>query len=135
MNETMPAEPRKRRSSAVTSGRRLFVTGDGNSAWARRYRDLCGQHIADLGGKDMLSEAQLSLVRRAATLEVELELLEGKMSLGESVDLDVFGRSASHLRRILESIGIERRAKPVKTWDQAIAEIVAARSAPQENQP
>jgi hypothetical protein len=64
-----PAQPKKRRpGSAVTSGRKLFIGGDPNSAWSRRYRDLCGGLISDLGGRDMLSQAQLSLCRRAAAL-------------------------------------------------------------------
>ena len=98
----------KRIRSAVSNGRRLFVDGDGNSAWSRRYRDLIVGHVSDLGGRDMLSEAQLSLIKRASTLELELEQAEGRLSKGEQIDLDCYGRAASHLRRILESLGLER---------------------------
>jgi hypothetical protein len=66
-----------------------------------------------MGGIDVLSEAQFSLIKRAAAIEVELELSEGKMSMGEDVDLDIFTRSASHLRRIFETLGVERRPKDV----------------------
>jgi hypothetical protein len=45
----------KRPRSAVTSGRRLFVTGNPNSAWARRWADLVRGHIADAGGRDLVS--------------------------------------------------------------------------------
>ena len=71
--------PRKRRAtdarprpmrSAVTNGRKLFVDGDGNSAWSRRYRDLVAAHASDLGGADALSAAQASLVRRASAQRV-----------------------------------------------------------------
>src|SRR5436309_15895211 len=103
--------PRQR--SAVTNGRRLFVEGDGNSAWSRRYRDLVAGHVSDLGGRSALSEAQVSLVRRASTIELELEQLEGRLSKGEAIDLDVFTRAASHLRRILESLGLQRRPRDV----------------------
>jgi hypothetical protein len=103
--------PRTR--SAVTNGRRLFVTGDGNSAWSRRYRDLIAGHVGDLGGDDLLSEAQRSLIKRASAIECELEQLEGKLSSGETIDLDAFTRAASHLRRILETLGIERRQRDV----------------------
>jgi len=96
----------KRIRSAVSNGRRLFVDGDGNSAWSRRYRDLIVGHVSDLGGRDMLSEAQLSLIKRASTLELELEQAEGRLSKGEQIDLDCYGRAASHLRRILESLGV-----------------------------
>jgi hypothetical protein len=102
-----------RNRSAVTNRKRLFVEGDGRTPWARRWRDLVELHAGDLGGIDVLSEAQFSLIKRAATIEVELELSEGRMSMGQEVDLDVFTRSASHLRRILETLGIERRPTDV----------------------
>jgi hypothetical protein len=103
----------KRVRSAVTNNRRLFVDGDGTSAWARRFRDLIFGHVSDLGGRDMLSEAQLSLIKRASTLELELEQAEGRLSKGEQIDLDSYGRAASHLRRILESLGLERKPKDI----------------------
>ncbi|MEI9805363.1 MAG: hypothetical protein WDN48_14230 [Pseudolabrys sp.] len=69
--------PRQR--SAVTNGKRQFVDGNGNAAWTRRWQDLVRAHACDLGGADTLSEAQSSLVRRVATIEIELEQLEGKL--------------------------------------------------------
>jgi hypothetical protein len=105
-----PRARAKRPRSAVTSGRKQFVNGDPNSAWARRFHDLVVGHVADAGGRDLLSEAQFALCKRAAGLECELEQMEGRMSQGEQVDLDRYGRAASHLRRILETLGLERRA-------------------------
>jgi hypothetical protein len=100
----------KRPASAVTSGRKLFFEGaDPNSEFSRRFRDLAGHHVADLGGTGALSAAKLSLCRRAAALEVSLEVMEARMSAGEQVDLDRYGRAASHLRRIFECLGIERK--------------------------
>jgi hypothetical protein len=113
--EAEPAAPDRKRGkrprSAVTSGRQLFIDGDPNSAWSRRYHDLVVGHIADQGGRDMLSEARLALIRRAAAMECELEQLEARLSRGENVDLDVFGRAASHLRRLFETIGIDRHQR------------------------
>jgi hypothetical protein len=102
-----------RNRSAVTNRKRLFVEGDGRSPWARRWRDLVELHAGDLGGMDLLSEAQLSLVKRAATIEVELEQVEGRLSTGRDADLDLYTRSTSHLRRIFEVLGVERRPKDV----------------------
>jgi hypothetical protein len=99
--------------SAVTNGARLFVEGSGTSAWSRRYADLIAGHVGDMGGRDMISEAQFSLIKRASCIEVELEVLEGRLSQGELVDLDCFGRGASHLRRILETLGLERKPKDI----------------------
>jgi hypothetical protein len=46
-------------TSRVTNGRQVFaVGGNGRSAWSRRFKDLCARHVADLGGADILSEAQ-----------------------------------------------------------------------------
>jgi hypothetical protein len=112
--------------SAVTNRKRLFVEGDGRSPWARRWRDLVELHAGDLGGIDVLSEAQFSLIKRAATIEVELELSEGRMSMGQEVDLDIFTRSASHLRRIFETLGIERRPKDATP---SLAQYLSARTA------
>jgi hypothetical protein len=73
-------QPRQR--SAVTNGRKLLLNGDGNSAYARRYRDLLDNHVAELGGAAVLSAAQLSLCRRAASIEVMLEEQEGAAKKG-----------------------------------------------------
>src|SRR5690349_14535733 len=90
------------RRSAVTTGRRQFVVGDGRSAWALRYSDLVQQHVEDLGGAESISSAQLSLARRAATIECHLEDMEGRLSLGDSIDLDLFVRATGALNRVLK---------------------------------
>jgi hypothetical protein len=117
------ARQRERKHSAVTSGRRLFaIDGDPSSPWARRYRDLCAGHVSDLGGPDSgPSEAQLSLVKRASTVEVELEAMEGRLSRGEAIDLDLYTRALGHLRRVLETLGIERMARPVESLHEYLA--------------
>lgn len=125
---TTDAKPPRQRS-AVTNGKRVFVDGDGNAAWTRRWRDLVLAHEHDLGGTDVLSEAQLSLVRRVATIEIELEQLEGKLSKGKTVDLDGYTRAASHLRRILESLGLKRVPRDVTP---SVAEYVARIAADEE---
>jgi hypothetical protein len=103
----------KRPRSAVTSGRQLFIDGDPRSAWSRRFHDLVLGHVSDLGGADLLSEAQFSLIRRAAAIECELERLDARLSVGELVDMDSYGRCASHLRRLFETLGVERKSRDV----------------------
>jgi hypothetical protein len=39
--------------------------------------------------------------------------MEAKLSAGIEIDIDKFTRSASHLRRILETLGLERVSKDV----------------------
>src|ERR1700736_4709519 len=69
--------------SKVTNGRRVFaIGGDGRGAWTRRWRDLVELHTADCGGSSAISEAMLSLCRRIAAIEVQLEQMEACMSEG-----------------------------------------------------
>ena len=69
--------------------------------------------MIDRGGADFLSEGQKSLCRRPATLEVNLEQLENNMSEGQGIDLDVYNRLAGNLRRLFETLGLERKARDV----------------------
>jgi hypothetical protein len=117
--ETVPNIPvavrrSKQNRSAITNGNRQFALGgDGRGAWVRRWRDLAELHEMDHGDVSTMSEGRKSLCRRAATLEVNLEQLEAKMSEGQGVDLDVYNRLAGNLRRILETLGLERKARDV----------------------
>jgi hypothetical protein len=87
-------QPSPTTRSAVTNGTQLFVvdTIDGRSKEARRFRDVLGQIMDDLGGTDHLSEGQKQLARRAALMSVECEKLEAKAVAGEKIDLEAFGK-------------------------------------------
>jgi len=128
-HEPIVSRPLRTRSR-VTNQRSLFVESDARGAWPRRFRDLCEAHAADLGGLSHLSEAQKSLIRRVATIETQLEKLEGALSEGKPVDLDAYGRAAGQLRRLLETLGMKRIARDVTpTIEEIAAEYAAARDA------
>lgn len=110
----MPAEaPSKehRKSSGrsrITNGT-ATVAADGRTIWVRRLRDLIEAHEQDLGGTDNLNQAQRSLVRRAATLSVELERMEATFATAGKItaeDLDSYQRASNTLRRHLEVLGL-----------------------------
>lgn len=112
-----PGVARKRdpQRSAITNGK-LLPGIDQRSAWVRRCRDIIGLHLNDLGGADNTSAAERSIIRRAAVLTTELERLEVKFALGEQAspeDLDLYQRTTGNLRRLLEAVGLQRRAKEV----------------------
>src|ERR1035441_10902319 len=107
---TPPASLPPQQRSAKTNGRRQFVDGNGNSAWARRWRDLQSLYVGDIGDAGSLSEFQLGLIDTAATLRCELERMEGQLSLGKTIDTDAYGRIAGHYRRIAATLGIEKRS-------------------------
>ena len=114
-----PAPAALTRRSRVSNGKQLFTRiGDGDTRWMRRLRDLIAMHTADLGGPDACSEAEKMLVRRAAMLALQCELLEQSWAehhngVAPSKRLIEYQRTASALRRILESLGLQRRARDV----------------------
>ena len=101
--------------SRVSNGSALFVEKvDGRTPWARRFRDLIELHLADLGGPDHVNEAQCALIRRIATLECELERLEGEFAKPDRIAgakaLDLYSRLSNTLRRLLDALKLERRS-------------------------
>jgi hypothetical protein len=89
---------------------------DGRSIYARRYRDLVALHTNDLGGAANISAAEQAIVRRAATIIINVERLELKFAQAEDVaasDLDLHQRMSNTLKRLLESLGLKRRARDV----------------------
>lgn len=96
--------------SRITNGS-ILPGVDGRSTWARRLKDLIALHTADLGGVEAISAAEASILRRAATLTVELERLELVFALaGEATpeQIDIYSRVSNTLRRHLESVGLKR---------------------------
>jgi hypothetical protein len=94
--------------SAVTNGKRLHVIAPGDNAWNRRFRDLVGSIISDLGGDpDQLSEGQKQLCRRAAGLSLECEKLESLACGAPSAVEEAFRQNSGGLspREILGEAG------------------------------
>jgi hypothetical protein len=124
------AAPPSRTRSRVTNGRSMFVgREDARTPLARRFRDLVRLHALDVspGGPAHLSQAQQQLIRRISMLEVRLEVMEGRMVEGdETVSLEEFARVSSHLRRMLESLGLRKVAKDATP---RLSEIVASHRA------
>ena len=98
--------------SRVTNGKGLFLENvDGRSALARRYRDILGQLTSDLGSDP--SEAQSLIARRAVTLAVWCEQAEAELANGAELDIGTFTTAANAMRRLLNDLGLERRARDI----------------------
>jgi hypothetical protein len=116
--------------SRITNGVELLPGVDEPSLWVRRFRDVLALHLSDLGGPDNTSEAEQAIARRAACLVVELEQLEQKFATqgaSECGQLDQYQRTSNTLRRLLESLGLERRQRdvtPTPTVDRYVASLV-----------
>jgi hypothetical protein len=81
-----------------------------------------------MGGPQEVSEAERSIVRRAATLTVELERLELLFATSEATpeQIDLYSRASNTLRRHLESVGLKRVPKNVTPTIEDIAEHLSA---------
>jgi hypothetical protein len=90
---------------------------DGRSTWARRLRDLVALHVADLGGDENISEAERAIVRRAAVIITELEIMEREFALANGapdlVTLEAYQRACNTMRRLFEAVGLQRRSRDV----------------------
>jgi len=108
--------PLSRVRSALTNGSTLFLGDvDERLPFCRRLRDLQRAYESDAGGADTLSEAQRTILRRSAMLELQLEIMESRFAAngGEAsaTQLEIYGRAASTLRRLLESVGLHQGRK------------------------
>jgi hypothetical protein len=105
--------------SALTNGSTVVLGDvDARSAWMRRLRDLIQLHLSDLGGRDNVTQAELVLVRRAAMMTLQLEMMERNWAVrseGEATtkQIEVYQRLVGALRRTLETLGLERRSKNI----------------------
>jgi hypothetical protein len=99
--------------SRITNGSAILPGIDGRSPWVRRFKDIIREHLSD---KPDATAAEQAIIRRAATLIVELERLEHQFAAAGEADpetLDLYGRVAGNMRRLLESVGLGRRARDV----------------------
>jgi ribosomal protein L30/L7E len=123
----------RRLRSAITNGSKVLADVDHRSPPMRRLRDLISDYSSDLGND--LTTAELALVRRAAMLELQLEMMETSWiqegGNAGAKSLALYGRTTGNLRRVLQTLGLERRSKDVTripTIDE-YAEQVRAREA------
>jgi hypothetical protein len=92
-NPPKPFDTKACTRTRVTNGKEFIAGVDQRSLWVRRAKDLLTLHLSDLGGQDNTSEAERSLMRRAAVITVELERMERQFALaGEAsaADLDLY---------------------------------------------
>jgi hypothetical protein len=108
-----PVIPRKKDplKSRVANGSALLSGVDLRSLWARRLKETLADHLSDIPDA---SAAERSLIRRSAVLTIELERLETKFAqvgAASDSDLDLYQRTASALRRLLEAVGLKRQQR------------------------
>jgi hypothetical protein len=120
---TVPAPRQSYNRCQISNGSSPFLGDvDRRSLQARRHVDLLEDMIADLGGAENCTVAQIEVVRRAAGLGAFCDRCEAAMAREEEVEFDRYLAACNSLRRLLVTLGLERRARDVTTIDQYVAE-------------
>lgn len=120
-NPSPPSSPLDRADQRTRLGNGKVTLLDGKderSLYVRRLRELCADYARDLGGVEVLSAMERSLIRRAAVLQIELERMDTRFAEDPTVGertLDLYGRTTGNLRRTLETLGIKRVEAKQKT--------------------
>jgi hypothetical protein len=86
---------------------------DGRTIAAKRARELIDSITADLGGAELLSEGTRQLIMRAAVIGVFIESCETKWLGGEVVPLNDYLAAVDRQRRVLVTLGLDRRTKVI----------------------
>jgi hypothetical protein len=86
---------------------------DSRSRPAALFREIAGLIASDRGGKDVLSKSELELVRRSAGLGVIADQMEHKLVSGEQIDIRAYSDVCYRQCRILSTLGLDRRARPI----------------------
>jgi hypothetical protein len=111
----MPGEPATAPSRKSRGKARLLTLDalDRRTLAARRAHELIEAIEADLGGAANLSEGTRQLVQRAAVLGTFVESCEARWLGGQSIELADYLAAVNNQRRVLATIGIERRARDI----------------------
>jgi len=86
---------------------------DHRTAAARRVRDTIGAVTADLGGPEAISTARQALIENAAVLGAVIEEMGAAWLSGQPVDLVLYSTLSNTRKRLLESVGLDFKAKDV----------------------
>ena len=84
---------------------------DGRTRAAQLVSRTIADITADLGGADQLTTAEILLVRNAAMTAAMSEHLAALWLTGETVDPTAFCTLGNAQRRLLETLGLRRRAR------------------------
>ena len=110
------APPPKRRRHWRPSGKtrlRTLDELDGRTHAAQHAKELVSRLVVDLGGSQQVTVGRHELIKRAAVLGALIEDCEVRWLRKEPVEINDYLAAINAQRRVLVSIGLERRARDV----------------------
>jgi hypothetical protein len=111
-----PSDQLPHRARRTRKGRARLLTLDsldGRTAAAHAVRQNIDTLTSDLGGDDQLSEGQRQLVQRAAVCGAIIADFEARWVAGEPIPLNEYLAAVNVQRRVLATLGLERRSRDV----------------------
>ena len=79
--------------------------------------------ISDHGGEENIAAIKLKLIKAFTTLALRLDLQQDTMLAGGEIDEELFGKNTDRLRRLGETLGLERIARNVPTLQEYLASL------------
>ena len=119
-----PLSRRARVKARVTNHVDLLPNIDGNSAGARRFRDLVTALITDQGGIELCPTTKIVLARQLAAIIVKAEDVAAMSVNGEPVDIGEMCALASATVRLSTRLGFARVPKPVPSLEEHLRYLV-----------
>lgn len=98
---------------------------DGRTAAAKLVRELIASITDDLGGDGQLTEGARQLVQRAGVLGAYIEDAEARWIAGEPFEPNEYLAAINVQRRVLATLGLERRARDITP---SLATYIAAKA-------
>ena len=113
-SSTLPARRASYSRCQISNGSSYFLGDvDHRTLLGRRHIDLFEDYLADLGGFDHVSTARRELVRRAAAVGAWCDQQEAALVNGDAVDVTQWLSAVDRHRRLLTTLGLERRSKDI----------------------
>ena len=111
----VPRKPRKKRPRHNRKLVRLKTLKalDGRTLAAQRATALVAALESDLGGPDNVTVAERQIVQHAGVLGAVIEHQEALWLAGDEVDETALLAAVNCQRRLLETVGLQRRARDV----------------------
>lgn len=118
------ATPKPQARTRIGNGSVVLQDVDHRSVIYRRYREILASLVDDMGGDP--TEAQAQIARRAASLAIWCEQADTDAANGKPIDIGPYTTASNTLRRLLESLGLERKLRNVTP---TLSEYAARRAA------
>ena len=116
------------KSHKVQGGKTALITLDNidqRSKAAQAYRRLVSGVVHDLGGDDVLSVIERSLVMAFASAAIKLQDLSARALCGQDIDWDAHASAISSMVRTASRLGLERRPRDLPSYNDYLTELKA----------